>query len=200
MSLHKVILGFLLRFAVLYGLLIAPWPGWYETYGDAFRSTGNAIFDSNTGPRMCHFEAHQDTKGYGAIDTRITLGNRNLVDPATGQGPASILGLDSRSIGWVPVAWTIALIGATPIPFGRKILSLIGGVVLVNTFILFSVWLYIWNESSNAPVKLITLSPWVKEVADGFQYTFITQMGISFSLPLLIWILVVFRREDATTA
>jgi hypothetical protein len=94
----------------------------------------------------------------------------------------------------------VALIAATPIPLGRKILSMIGGLTLVNAFVLFSVWLYIWNESSNANVGLVTLTPFWKQIADALQYTFITQMGISFTIPVLIWILVTFYQSDRSLA
>jgi hypothetical protein len=34
-------------------------------------------------------------------------------------------------------------------------------------------------------------------MADDLEYTLITQMGVSFSMPVLIWIFVTFRLEDA---
>ena len=95
----------------------------------------------------------------------------------------------------MPVAWTIALIEATPIPLGRKILA-IAGLILINAFVLFSVWLYIWNESSKANVGLVTLTTFWKQIADALQYTLVTQMGVSFSIPILIWIAVTFNQWD----
>jgi hypothetical protein len=103
--------------------------------------------------------------------------------------------LDTRSIGWDPTALTIALILATPVPWRRRGWALLWGLVLVNLFILFSLQSWIWNASPN--ISLTTLSPFWKEMADDLEYTLITQMGVSFSMPVLIWIVVTFRLEDA---
>jgi len=46
----------------------------------------------------------------------MTLGNRALVDNS-GKGLAEIVDLDTRSIGWMPTALTMALILATPVPW-----------------------------------------------------------------------------------
>ncbi|HEV3063698.1 MAG TPA: hypothetical protein VGX93_00095 [Chthoniobacterales bacterium] len=38
-----------------------------------------------------------------------------------------------------------------------------------------------------------------KEIADALEYTLVMQMGISFSIPVLVWIAVLFRRQDVKT-
>jgi hypothetical protein len=115
----KPILLFVCGFAVIYGLLLAPWPGWADFYGQYFRDGGNAIFGSNGGERILRFEAHRQTQGLSSIDSRIVLGNHALAT-SDGKMPVTMLGLDSRGIGWVPTALTIALIVATPIPWQRR--------------------------------------------------------------------------------
>jgi hypothetical protein len=195
MSLHNLILRFLLRFAVIYGLLIVPWPGWNALYGQGFRAVGEAVFGRNDGQCVLYFEPHRQTQGLAAVDSRIVLGNPQQAD-SSGKGPAQLLSIDTRSIGWVPVATTAALILATPISWRRRALALLWGLLSIHAFILFSIWAYIWNESTN--ISLVTLTPFWKEVADGLQYTLVTQMGVSFSVPVLIWIVVVFRRHDVT--
>jgi hypothetical protein len=67
-------------------------------------------------------------------------------------------------------------------------------MLLVHAFILFSIQAWIWNESPD--LSLSNLSPFWKEVADNLEYTLITQMGISFSMPVLIWIVATFRERD----
>jgi hypothetical protein len=42
----------------------------------------------------------------------------------------------------------------------------------------------------------MTLTPFWQAVIDNLDYTLLTQMGASFSVPVLIWILVTFRGED----
>jgi hypothetical protein len=65
---------------------------------------------------------------------------------------------------------------------------------LIHCFILFSLQTWIWNESPG--LSLTTLSSFWKEVVDDLEYTLITQLGASFSMPVLIWIVVTYRRED----
>jgi hypothetical protein len=91
-------------------------------------------------------------------------------------------------------ALTIALIMATPVQWRRRSWALLWGMLLIMLFILFSVAVFIWNESTT--VSLVTLSPVWKQIADALEYTLISQLGISFSLPVLIWIAVLFRRQD----
>jgi hypothetical protein len=193
MQLRSLIPGFLIRFVLFFGLLILPWPGWNELYGQGFRAIGNAIFARDGEKCVLYLAAHRQTQGFSALDTRITIGNRELVDSA-GKGPATMLGIDTRSIGWIPTALTITLIVATPIPWQRRLWALVLGFILIQGFIAFSIWVYIWNESTN--VSLVTLSPFWKQIADGLQYTLVTQMGISFTVPVLVWISVTFQRGD----
>src|ERR1700690_2560172 len=142
MPLRNLILGFLIRFVLVFGLLILPWPEWNELYGQGFRAVGNAVFARDGEKRILYFEAHRQTKGFSTIDTRITIGNRDLVD-STGKGLAARLGLDTRSVGWIPTALTIALIMATPVPWRRRAWAMLWGLILIEGFILFSVAIYI---------------------------------------------------------
>ncbi|HTQ31261.1 MAG TPA: hypothetical protein VMI53_08625 [Opitutaceae bacterium] len=188
---RRAVAGFLGRFALVYGLLIFPWPGWNGFYGRGFRALGRTVFAENSGRRILRFEPAPDT--LRPLDTAIALANREQLD-ALGSGPVRTLGLDTRGVGWVPTALLLALILATPVSWRRRGRALIWGLICLYVFILFSVGIYIWNES--AQLSLVGFSPFWKAIADGLEETLITQMGASFVAPVLIWILVTFRRED----
>ena len=102
--------------------------------------------------------------------------------------------IDSGSVGWVPTALTIALVLATPIPWPRRLTALAGGLVLIHFFIFFTLQTWIWNNSSD--VSLMTLSDFWQNVTDQLDYALMNQIGASFSVPVVIWILVTFRRQD----
>ena len=191
--LRNPIFAFLCRFALIFGLLILPWPQWNELYGEYFRALGQMAFSREGEKRVVFFERHELQHGFSSLNTRMTLGNRDWAD-ASGKGRGEIVDLDTRSIGWVPTALTAALILATPIPWRRRTWALLGGLLLIHCFILFSLQTWIWNESPG--LSLTTLSPFWKMVVDDLQYTLVTQMGASFSVPVLIWIVVTYRRED----
>jgi hypothetical protein len=196
MPFRSLILGFLIRFVVVFGLLIFPSPTWNKLYGRGFRAVGNAVFARDDEKCVLYFEGHRQSQGFSAVDTRIMIGNRHLVD-SNGKGLGALLVLNTRSVGWLPTALTVALIVATPVPWRRRCWALLWGMLLIHSFVLFSVAVYIWNESTT--VSLVTLSPFWKEIADALEYTLVTQMGISFSIPVLIWIAVLFRRQDVKT-
>jgi hypothetical protein len=185
--------GFLLRFVLVFGLLIFPWPGWNEIYGQYFRQLGQAAFSRDDGKRIVLFFKNDGPTYSSGLDTKITLGNRDLID-VTGKGTVKTTGINTRSIGWVPTALTVALIAATPISLRRRFCALPGGLAFVHAFILFSLQAWIWNNSPD--VALLQLSAFSKEIADDLDYTLINQLGASFSVPVLIWILVTFRSQD----
>jgi hypothetical protein len=177
---------FLLGFVVVFGLLIAPWPGWNEAYAQYFRGfglgTGNRVVDfrPNTGP-------------HPELDTELRLGNRALAD-STGRALIERTEIPSRSIGWVPTALTMALVLATPIPWRRRLTALLGALVLIHLFIFFSLQTWVWDNSPG--VSLLTLSAFWQNVTDQMSYALINQLGASFSVPVIIWIVVTFRRQD----
>ncbi len=189
---RKLIAGFLWRFALLFGLLIVPWPGFNAAYGRYFRALGQLVFARDSGRRLVHFEPVPPQLAH-VLDTRIALANRDQPD-RHGTIPGRYLELDTRGVGWVPTALVVALVLATPVPWRRRSLALLLGLLAVHGFVLFSVAVYIWNNS--AELSLLTLSPFWKQTAEGLEETLITQLGASFVVPVLIWIPVTLRRQD----
>ena len=185
--------GFLWRFLLIYGVLIFPWPGWNNLYSDYFRNLGEMAFSRENENRIVLFAAHHVQHGFSSLDTRMTLGNRSLVD-SQGNGRVVMVDLDTRSIGWLPTALTVALISATPLPWRRRLWALAGGLLLVHCFILFSLETWIWDKEPS--LGLSTPSSLWMEVVDDLEYALITQLGASFSVPVVIWVLVTFRRSD----
>ena len=185
-------LGFLLRFVFIFGLLIVPWPGWNQAYSRYFQSLGQMVysfsFDSQRKVII------QPSSGeHPGLDTRMILENTALTDKGDRNGLRATE-LDSRSIGWVPTALTAALVLATPIPWRRRLIALSAGLVLIHLFVLLCLQSWIWSESS--AVSLLSLSGFWQQAADDLNYTLMIQLGASFSVPVVIWILVTFRRQD----
>jgi hypothetical protein len=170
------ILWFLLRFLVVFGVLVAPWPGWNGLYAQYFQSLGQVAFSLGDANRVVDFKPA--TGQYPGLDTQVTLGNRALAD-SSGKALVQRAEIDSRSIGWVPTALTLGL----------------GGWVLVHLFIFFTLQAWVWNNSSD--VSLLALPAFWQRVVGELNYALLNQIGASFSVPVIIWILVTFRRQDA---
>jgi hypothetical protein len=195
----KPVIRFLCWFAPIYALLLIPWPGSRDLYGTYLRSVARLVLTENNGRRIVRFEGVPKAKRNRTLDTRITVANREQLD-ANGSGPAVMLDLDSHGIGWVPTALLIALVLATPVPWRRRFRALAWGLLAVHVLILFSIQVYIWNQSdSSSGLFLIELSPFWKTILSGLEETLITQLGASFVVPILIWILTTFRAEDVRT-
>lgn len=181
MSLRRA--AFCWRFIFVYGLLIAPWPGFNDVYARYFRGLGQFVFAKDNDRCILNFEAvPQDL--HHLLDTRIVLINRDQLD-RNGQGPVRYLELSTRSLGWIPTALMVALVLATPLTWRRRGWSLLFGILAIHAFILFSVAIYIWNSSLG--FSLIELGPRARQVVAGLEETLVVQMGVSFVVPVLIW-------------
>ena len=195
----KVVRRFLCWFAPLYALLIIPWPGSRDFYGAYLRSVARIVLVENNSRRILRFDEVPVSKRNRTLDTRITVANREQLD-ATGSGRAIMLDLDSHGVGWVPTALLIALVVATPVSWTRRAWALVWGLLAIHAVILFSIQVYIWNQSDTASgLDLIALTPFWKTIISGLEETLVTQFGASFILPVLICALTTFRGEDLRT-
>jgi len=192
----KPVLRFLCWFVPLYALLLIPWPHSRDLYGTYLRSVSRHVLASNNSRRILRFEEVPESRRNRTLDTRITVANREQLD-ASGSGRAVMLDFDSHGVGWVPTALLIALVLATPVPWRRRAAALLWGLLAIHALVLFSIEIYIWNQSDTASgLALIELSPWEKMIVGGLEETLVTQLGASFVAPLLIWILVTFRADN----
>jgi len=188
---RRLVGAFLLQFVVIYGLLIFPWPGGRATYGRFFRGVAGAVFAREQGLAIVRFRAAEKPPR-PEIDLEILYAQRGQIDGA-GHAPARILGLDTRGVGWVPTALLLALMAATPLPWSRRWRALLAGVALVHGYLLAVVACYLWNQSGGlVPVSFLPFWP---SLGNFLEETFVGQMGPSFVVPVLIWLLVVFAVE-----
>jgi hypothetical protein len=120
-----------LVFGALVLLLLAPWPRWGRVFGTLFSGYGNALIamTSDVAPAP-----------------RFALPPRGTASPADGGDWAVVLTvgdqtmpLDTRIIGYTPLALFLALALATPLPRRRKALVLAGGGALLLARLAFAV-------------------------------------------------------------
>lgn len=188
----KPILLFCCRFLLIYGVLTACWLEIKEGYRYFFRTLGQTAFGENGTKRIVRFQPNSGRRG-GNIDTLIDIANRELLD-GNGRGHTIELSLDSRQVGWAPTTFLIALIIATPLGWRRRARALFWGLLCIHAFILFSLGLFIWNESTR--LALVHLGPLLKGMVDGLEYIILTPAGPNFVVSALIWILVTFQSND----
>lgn len=191
----KPFLIFALYFFPLYGVLIIPWPGAKGIYARYFQAMGSAILGSNGGSRILIFHPLNDANHIWPqnFDTAIDLANRNLTD-ANGTPKGFMLMVDAWQMGWTPTAFVLALVCATPVSWRRRAWGALWGLLWIHVFILLTVDIFIWNESTR--ILLVTLSPFWKTMANYVEKLALDPAGPSFFAAAFIWIMVTFQKKD----
>ena len=183
---------FLVRLALAYVLLLLPWPGLSEACGLYFRTVGQTVLARESEQYSLTFEAPKKNSPRPQ-DSLIAIVNLDLMAP-DGSGPVRHLNFDTRDLGWKPLALLIALILASPLAWRRRLRALLLGALCSHGFMLLTLGVATWNEAME--IGLVTLTPFWKAVAVACKELLTRQ--ITLVVPVLIWILVTFRREDFT--
>ena len=184
----KRVVRFFCLLALFYGLLDAPWPGLQERYSAAYRAAGNYLFGSFGSDGVVRFQPRPS--GQVRVDTDVILARRDSnMGRAVTQTP--------RRLGYLPTAEVIALIVATPIPWARRCWALLWGLILVHAFIVLRMAITLLHHfEGDVPCSLYELSPFWSETLYGAYEIIVRSPDPSFLVPVFIWAVVSFRRND----
>ncbi len=192
----KPIVGFFIRFMVLFVVLTAPWPGLPQIYAPIYRAVGNVLF-VRFGSGSVHLESsgRRDPNR----DTNFLLRNRN-----TG---ANYVFSGTSHKGYQPTAFLFCLILATPIPWSRRWRGLLWGLAIVSVYaaLLTALFLLFAFSEGNYLVQdicksgdlaLFSPGPFGKSVLDYLYWVFVESFAGWLVVPVPIWALVCFWRSD----
>ncbi|MEK7711107.1 MAG: hypothetical protein AAB341_04345 [Planctomycetota bacterium] len=184
----KPVYFFVLKVAIIYGVLLIPWPGVMTGYRVLFCAGGNTFFRTLGGDGRVYFRALEHPTRTKDIEAKV----ENVRTRTTGT-----LEKDSRMMGYLPTCFTISLIAATPIPWCRKGVALLAGVALISMFAGLQIWLFLMEGFSSAsPLAVYTLSPfWRKAIIVLIRILYMTPVT-AYIAPVIIWALICIRRED----
>jgi len=183
------------RFALVAAVLMFPWPGLKEAYGHFLRYTAQTVFQRENSKWFVLFKHDPNPH----LDTTIYIGNRKQVTRSH-QLSAARVSFTTRYVAYVPVALFAALVIATPLPLKRRLWALGCGLLLMHLFLGVLLLIMIIDQCSRFPVlDLITLSPFSKQTVHSLYDIFVTNLGARLALPVLLWIVVCFRRHDLQT-
>jgi len=174
---------FFTRFAVFYALVLAPWPDWRQSYGDYFRALGNLVYGHHSGTWTSYLEPCPRTKGFASMDSQIVLYDNRAVD-GDGNVRVSLLGIDSRSIGWLPTGLAFALIAALSLTVYQRVFAIFLTFLATQVYVLAVIGIYLLNRAPKAGI--ISVPGWMASISDVLEWTFVTQMGPGFVIPILI--------------
>jgi hypothetical protein len=189
----KPILRFLGWFVLIFGLLVAPWPGWPEAYAKAFYKGGKLIYGSLGRKGIVSFRPNRGDK---ALDTMVFIWNREKLD-ARMYGPSTTFTFSSRNMAYFPTALMVALVLASPVGWRRRLWALLWALLWINVFIYLSVGVMILMKLGvNQWLDLMTIPPWLDKTVLVLDELFLAYPGPRFAVAVLIWILVTFKRDD----
>lgn len=191
-SLARSAWSLILRFAVIYALLVAPWPGVENGYAAYFRGMGNVWMGSAVGMfgggRTLSFAKPQEE--VGNRDTLMLVG-------AKGASEVRVVPFVARIKGYLPTAMVVALVLATPIPWRRRWRALLWALLLVHLFIGFRMGVAAFHTFTR-PTEFAwtTLGPASEEALRLAHKIFFKGYAMSFVVPAVVWIALCVRLED----
>jgi len=192
MSQAKLVILFFVRLALFYAVFLIPWPGVRDAYASGFRVGANFLFRTFGERGRAYFDPLDLTgKGFDAYDTQIVL--RNLGTGARGTIP----GMNSRLMGYLPMAFAATLILATPVNWKRRVVGLCLGMALMSAFVAFDVWLHlmdVWTDAT--PLGIYAPPPWGRSLFVAALNVVGRSPVTAYIAPVFVWLLVLIRRED----
>ena len=192
----KVGLRFVASAALVFALLMAPWPGLERGFAVLFRTSNEIALALFWAGGSVTLEAHA-VPGEAA-DTYVRV---------TEHGGAAWYALvESRGAGYLPLAVFAALALATPIPRRRKLWALARGALCVQLYISFLLWINLLEGLTNHVPRCTTgdhaawlEAPWWREGLHTAIVVFRLDPSVFVAAPVLIWLLVSVRPGDLRT-
>ena len=178
----RSIAAFAVKFLVIYGALAASWPLCRPAYAFLLRESGKVLFEA-VGPRD-HVHIRAYTSPDGMTDTALFVR-----DAAAGQGIRAET--SSWQIGFQPTSVLVGLVLATPVSMRRRVWALFAGLVIVHAFVLARLGTIVILTPLVLPDTFWMQAFWCSVT------NFVLSYPLSCFVPVLIWVAVTMRREDA---
>lgn len=188
----KRIIGFFCVSVLIYVPLMVPWPGLATAYSRLYRTGAAFLFESLAPEGTIRFHPLNDVEN----DIRIIFYNRDQVGPDGNMPAVGFINHNSRRDGYIYIAFLIALVLASPIPWRRKGWALFWGMILIHGFIALKLAIWAIYGFNKEPLSLIVLSPFWQRALLLTIDVFVRNLTFGFIVCVFIWILVSFCRED----
>jgi hypothetical protein len=99
--------------------------------------------------------------------------------------------------GYRPTAFMLALILATPIPWRRKVVALVLGLVAVSAFVMLRTWIQLVDVLSEGnALAAYELGQTTKGAVKALVGVFVRSPAVAYIVPVILWMVVAIRRED----
>lgn len=184
---RKQIAGFFVRLILVYGVLVAPWPGVKSGYASLYRSVATTVFRTMIPGGIVRFEPMSDP--YRKFDTNIQFLN-------TRSGARQTAITSSRDPAFFQTIFLISLILATPLPWRRRGWAMVVGLMLLHVFIFGKVLITLLYGFTRPQMALFAPAPIWKTLLSVANRIVVGDLLALLFVPLLIWIVVSFREKE----
>lgn len=161
------------------------------------RTWGNYCFENLGKEARVHFDRNKNNH----FDTQIQLTSQSILRTAAIKKDKRfkmyLLYFDLRKKVYLPLLFLIALIVATPIKVKRKIFALFSGLFLLVLWLLLEFYIYLlYNFERISWLPDMTEIAFLENLIKGLYFTLFDNSGLLAIVPVLIWLLVSFRKSD----
>jgi hypothetical protein len=178
-------------FVLVYGLLMAAWPVVGVAYSGLCQTTGAFLSGSFGHEGIIRFSRSDNSTDYMVI---------SALNPHRTNESGQMTGAEHyyniRYGFYMHTAFLVALIAATPLPWGRRGLALIWGLILMHAIVALRIEIMTLDLLSNNLVSLLSLDSFWKDVVVTANLVVGEYLPAGFVIAVFIWVLVSFRRCD----
>jgi hypothetical protein len=172
---------FVLRFAVLFALLVCPWPGVRSTVSAGLRTQIRLLLGAMLPRQSFRVETYSDPR-HANLDTLVVMADHKNAGSPGGQ-PAVGITFDSSSQVWMPFAMLIALTLAAPLPWPNRCKAPLVGGLVVQLMVVATIWVSVslafTSEASPAWPRLPLMLA---------NHLLVENIWFSFVPPFLFWV------------
>ena len=173
--------------------------GYTSIVSDAYRShyisMTNKIFSDFKGDGVVEATKNEDPNE-NELDVVIRLHNKaqwaDAIKNRTIRRRVKTLNY-TKFLGYLPISILLALVLATPLNWKQKLIALVLGLVLVELFIIFRLWIHIlynFNNYEGGVLNVVHLSSMQNRLIEFLSAIFISNVVVTVVVPFMIWMLV----------
>lgn len=125
---------------------------------------------------------------------------RRMIDQQMTSGsPFGQIRISSRITGYWPLAFMLALLLAKPLPWKRKFVATVLGLILIEVFVLMRLTVFMLDVCYAAPGKSFAImqpGETLGGLIDQAKTLLVDNPTLSFVMPVLVWVLVAVTKEE----
>jgi hypothetical protein len=177
----KMLGQFLLRFAILFGVMVCPWPGHHQIISQSFRGETRFVLSLTLPNNSWRVQPFSDPK-FPGLDVLVLAARPKGHGPDTAN-PVAQIPFDSGSQGWIPVAMLIALVVATPLPWRARGKALLAGFCLLEIMIIATILVSVSHSLAGE-----TAPAWFRGSLLYANHLLVENIWFNFVPSLLLWV------------